>query len=102
MITVVHVQTVLNNVFLKYRITVDLKVETDITIIAASPIWRDAILVMMYVDTLKIDVIVFISKVIMCLTSHIPDTFQYQSQLFVDTDNIIRWYQRKNVQITDE
>jgi len=45
---------------------------------------------MMYDDTLKIDVIVFISKVIMCLTSHIPDTFQYQSQLFVDTDNIIR------------
>ena len=44
-------------------------VETDIiTSIAASP--TAAILLIMYVETFKTDVIVFIGDVTMCLTSH--------------------------------
>ena len=52
----------------------------------------------MYVETFKTDVTVFISKIIMCLTSHWP---QYQSQ-FVDNDNITHLNQTKNVQITNK
>jgi len=48
-----------------------LKVETDIiTCIASSPDRRAVIQVIMYVEILKIDVIVFISNIITCLTSH--------------------------------
>jgi hypothetical protein len=48
--------------------TAVMKVETDIIAnIAASPIGRAVI---MFVETSKTDVIVFIGKVIMCLTSH--------------------------------
>jgi hypothetical protein len=42
----------------KYRITTVMKVETDI--IAVSPIGHDLILVIMYVETFKTDVIVFV------------------------------------------
>ena len=49
-----------------YRLTVVLKVETAIiTSITASPI-----LVIMYIKTFKSDINVFISNIIMCLTSH--------------------------------
>ena len=48
-----------------------MKVETDIiTNIAANPVGRAEILVIMYVKTLKSDVIVFIDNVIMCMMSH--------------------------------
>ena len=54
-----------------YRITAALKVVTDIiACIAASPLERAAILVIMFVETFKMEVIVFIGNVIMCLTSH--------------------------------
>jgi hypothetical protein len=47
-----------------------LNVKTDIiTSIAENPIGRIAILVIMYVDTRKSVVIVFISNLIICLTS---------------------------------
>ena len=48
-----------------------LKVETDIiTSIAVSLIGRAVILVILYVDTFKTDVIVCIGYIIKCLTSH--------------------------------
>ena len=44
-----------------------LKIETDIVIsIAASPIERAVIQVILFVDTFKIDVVGFIGNVIMC------------------------------------
>jgi hypothetical protein len=50
-----------------YRITSVLKIETDIVIsIAASPIERAVIQVILFVDTFKIDVVGFIGNVIMC------------------------------------
>jgi hypothetical protein len=55
----------------KYRITAALKAETDIiTTKAASLIGQAEILVIMYVEIFKTDVIVFICNIIMCLTSH--------------------------------
>jgi len=64
-----------------------MKVETDIiTIIAASRRGQAVILVKMFAETFLTDVIVCISKVMVCLTLH-RDSLQYQSQ-FVDTDNI--------------
>ena len=56
----------------KYRIiTAVLKVETYIvTSISASLIGRAVILVIMYVETFKTDVIIVIGDIIMCLTSH--------------------------------
>lgn len=58
----------------KYRITADLKVETDIiviTCITASLIGCAVIPVMSYVKTFKLDVIVFIGiNVTVCLTSY--------------------------------
>jgi hypothetical protein len=47
----------------------DLKVETD-TSIAASRVGRTAIVMIMYVETYKSDLIVFIGNNIMCLTAH--------------------------------
>jgi hypothetical protein len=47
------------------------KVETDIdTSIAVRLIGEAVILVIMYVKTFRIDIIYFISNVIMCLMSH--------------------------------
>jgi hypothetical protein len=47
-----------------------MKVKTDIIAsIAASPIGRVVILLIMYVETFKTVVIVFISNVVMCLMS---------------------------------
>ena len=55
-----------------YRISAGVKVETDIiTSIAASPIGSTMIQVIMYVETHKTDVIVFIGNIVMY--------FQYQS-----------------------
>jgi len=50
------------------------KVETDIITIGLV-----VILVIMYVETFKTDVIVFIGNIITFLTSHFTDNFQYQS-----------------------
>ena len=48
-----------------------MKTETEIiTSIAVSPVGQAVILEIMYVETFKTDIIVFISKVIMCKTSH--------------------------------
>jgi hypothetical protein len=54
----------------------------------------------MSVETISPDVIVFIDNVIVCLTSHWLNS-QYQNQS-IDTDNINRWDQRKNVKIPDK
>jgi len=43
-----------------YRITPVLNIETDIASIAASPMGQDAIPVIVYVDTFKTDIIIFI------------------------------------------
>jgi hypothetical protein len=59
-----------------------MKVETDI--IASSLIERAVTLVIMFIDSFKISVIVFISNVIMDITP--TNNFQYQSQS-VDTEN---------------
>ena len=59
-----------------------MKVETDIiTRIAVSLIGRSGILMIMYVETYKTDVIVLINNV--TLTNH----YQYYSQ-FIDANNI--------------
>jgi hypothetical protein len=53
-----------------------LKVETDIIAnIAASPIGRTEIFVIMSVEAFRADVIVFIGHVIMCFTSDLPITY---------------------------
>jgi len=62
-----------------------MRVETDIIVsITASPKGWVTIVVIMYVKTFKIDVIVFMGNIIMCLTYK----FQFQS---IDTDNITQW-----------
>jgi hypothetical protein len=62
-----------------------MRVETDIIVsITASPKGWATIVVIMYVKTFKIDVIVFMGNIIMCLTYK----FQFQS---IDTDNITQW-----------
>jgi hypothetical protein len=81
------------------------KVETDIdTSIAVRLIGEAVILVIMYVKTFRIDIIYFISNVIMCLMSHWQDNLQYQCQFIdtyniksqtVDTDNIVQRDKRK-------
>ena len=81
------------------------KVETDIdTSIAVRLIGEAVILVIMYVKIFRIDIIYFISNVIMCLMSHWQDNLQYQSQFIdtyniksqtADTDNIVQWDKRK-------
>ena len=77
-----------------YRITAVIKVKTDSIVgIVASPIGQAVI---MYVDTFKTDVIVFIGNIIVCLTSSWPIIFQYQNQ-FLDTNN-----QMNTIQITDK
>jgi len=69
----------------KQRITAAVKFKTDIIAsIAASLIVWAVILMIMYVETFKTDLIVFIGNIIMCSTSHWQISFQYQSQ-FVDS-----------------
>jgi hypothetical protein len=65
-----------------HRITTLMAVETDI--ITGSSIEQAVILVIMYVETFKIEVIVFISTIIKCLLSCRPIIFS--NQKFVDTD----------------
>jgi len=73
-----------------------MKAETHIiTSITASPIGRNVILVIVYVETLITNVIVFIGNIIMCLTSHWQIIFSIHQ--LVDTDNITWWDQKKNV-----
>ena len=93
-----------------------MKIETDtITSTASSLIGCTVILVTMYVETFKTDVIIFIGNVIMCVGVTLTDIFQYQSQLcwyhtdryfsvsvsYVDIENITLWDPREKVQITD-
>ena len=74
--------------WVKYRITTVMKVETDIiTNITVSLIGRAVLLVIMYVEIFKTDVIIFIGNVIMCLTSHWLMIFCIWSR-FVDTGHI--------------
>jgi hypothetical protein len=57
-----------NHIHYTYRITSVLKVERDIiTSVAVNPIGR---VVIVYIETFKADVSVFIGNVIMCVTSH--------------------------------
>ena len=57
-----------NHIHYTYRITSVLKVERDIiTSVAVNPIGR---VVIVYMETFKADVSVFIGNVIMCVTSH--------------------------------
>ena len=56
------------------------------------------VLVIRHFETFNTDVVVFIGDVIMWLISN----FQYQRlSKYLDTDNITRWDQKKNVQIID-
>ena len=60
-----------NHIHYTYRITSVLKVERDIiTSVAVNPIGRVVIVVIVYIETFKADVSVFIGNVIMCVTSH--------------------------------
>lgn len=64
-----------------------MKVETDIvSSIVTSPTGRTVIVRIMYGETLKTDVIVFIGNVIMSLTSNWLVIFSIRVR--VDTDNI--------------
>ena len=66
-----------------YRITADLKVETDIIIsIVESPIGRDVIIC---VKILKAEVIVYIGNAIICLTSRWPIIFSIRVSLLILT-----------------
>ena len=57
-----------NHIHYTYRITSVLKVERNIiTSVAVNPIGR---VVIVYIETFKADVSVFIGNVIMCVTSH--------------------------------
>jgi hypothetical protein len=103
-----------------YRITVVLKVKTDIIAsITVSPIERAVILVIMDVEIFKTSFIVFISEVKMCSNITVwpiifnisqflhmrvtngPYIFVDQGQ-FSDLDFISRIYQRENVQFADK
>lgn len=69
-----------------HRITTLMAVETGIiTSIAGSSIEQAVILVIMYVETFKIEVIVFISTIIKCLLSCRPIIFSNQSLLVPTT-----------------
>ena len=54
----------------------------------------------MFVGTLKTDVIIFISNIIYTSGITLTNDFQYYGK-FVDTDNITRWDQRKNVRLNN-
>jgi hypothetical protein len=63
-----------------------MKVKTDIIAsIAASPIGRVVILLIMYVETFKTVVIVFISNVVMCLMSLWPINVSITVSLLITT-----------------
>jgi len=58
-----------------------MKTETEmITSIAVSPVGQAVILEIMYVETFKTDIIIFISNIIISLTSHIPIIFKKVSK----------------------
>ena len=88
-----------------FKIMVVLKVETDnITSISASQIGQVMTLSIRHVKTFKTDIIVFTSKIIMCLMSH----YSHNDRLFSVSESI-SWYwqyytvgQRENVQIIDK
>ena len=63
-----------------------------------SPIGRVVILVLMYVNTFRTDVIVFISNIITSLT----DNIHHHQRKSVDTDDSTQRDQRKKVQISNK
>jgi hypothetical protein len=90
---------------IEYSITVVMKVETYIIAsIPASLIGQAVILVIMYLKSYKIAIITFNGIVIMCLMlmSHWLIVVSIDQSQLADTDNIIRWYQMQNVQITNK
>ena len=94
-------------------ITAVLKVETDLSLVSQSSLkGRAVIFVIMFVETFRADIIVFIGDIIMCFTSdwqinlHMrvtnwPNIFVDQGQ-FSDSDFISGTHQRENVQIADK
>jgi len=85
-----------------YRISAVLKVKTDIiTCITESLIGQAAILMVMYVETFKTDVIVFIDNVIMCLMTHWPIISSIRVSLLILTISLGE-IKRKKWQITNK
>jgi hypothetical protein len=94
-------------------ITAVLKVETDLSLVSQSSLkGRAVIFVIMFVETFRADIIVFIGDIIMCFTSdwqinlrmrvtNWPNIFVDQGQ-FSDSDFISGTHQRENVQIADK
>ena len=78
-----------SNIFMMikiYRITAILKVETDIiTCITVRLTGWAVILVIMYIKTFKTKVTVFISNIIMCLTSHWQIIFKIRISSLIQT-----------------
>jgi hypothetical protein len=77
-----------------YRIMAVMKVEADII---TCPIRLAPILMIMFVENFKTDVIVIISNIMICLMSHWP--IISISDQFIDTYNITHWDQRENIKI---
>jgi len=66
-----------------YLMMTVMKVNADITTITASLRGRPLILVIMFVETFKTDVIVVISNLIICLTSCDPIIFSIMVRLLI-------------------
>ena len=99
--------------FNTYRITANMKVETEIIAnISAIPRGRAGIFVIMCVTAFRTDLIVFICDVIMCLTSDCPINLRMRvknwpnicvdQNQFSDPDFISGTHQRENVQFDDK
>jgi hypothetical protein len=94
-------------------ITAVLKVETDLLLVSQSSLKEWAVIfVIMFVETFRADIIVFIGDIIMCFTTdwqinlrmrvtNWPNIFVDQGQ-FSDSDFISGTHQRENVQIADK
>jgi hypothetical protein len=94
-------------------ITAVLKVETDLLLVSQSSLKERAVIfVIMFVETFRADIIVFIGDIIMCFTTdwqinlrmrvtNWPNIFVDQGQ-FSDSDFISGTHQRENVQIADK
>ena len=81
-----HISFYNHRSFNTYRITAVLKNETDIiTNIASSPIEWAAILVIMYVDSFKTNVIKLIDNIIMCWTYHRSKMFSIRGSSVILT-----------------
>jgi len=54
----------------------------------------------MYVETFKIEIIVFIDNIIMCLTSHLQIIFHIRVTLLILTISLDKNQRKKFIQIT--